>query len=61
MATPLGTAFSTDEKVVAQADVQLLSKIVESLVVEFDQEKFKKFLLRLRQPQGNATLLQSFF
>jgi len=44
MATPLGTSFSTDKNVVAQADVRLLEKTVESLVVEFDQGKFEKFL-----------------
>ena len=27
-----------------QADVQLLKKTVESLVIEFDQEKFEEFL-----------------
>jgi len=43
MATLLGTSFSTDEKAVAQPDVQLLGKMVESLVVEFDQRKFKEF------------------
>jgi len=44
MATPLGKSFYTDENVVAQADVRLLGKTVESLVVEFDQGKFKEFL-----------------
>ena len=44
MATPLGTFFSTDENVVAQVDVRLLGKTIESLVIEFDQEKFEKFL-----------------
>ena len=44
MATPLGTSFSTDENVMAQADVRLLGKTVESLVIEFDQEKFEEFL-----------------
>jgi len=43
MATP-GTSFSTDENVVAQADVQLLRKTVESLIIIFDQEKFKESL-----------------
>jgi len=36
MVTLLGTAFSTDENAVPQADVQLLRKMVESFVVEFD-------------------------
>jgi len=40
MATPLETVFSTDKKVVAQADPKLLGSTVESLVVEFDQKKF---------------------
>jgi len=44
MATLLGTTFSTDENVVAQADFWFLRKMVESLVVEFDQENFEKFL-----------------
>jgi len=49
MATPLGTIFSTDEKAVAQANLKLIGSTVESLVVEFDQEKFE--LLGLRWPQ----------
>jgi len=44
MATPLGNSFSIDENAVAQADVRLLEKTIESLVVEFDQEKFEEFL-----------------
>jgi len=40
MVTPLGNSFSTDENVMAQADVRLLGKTVESLIIEFDQEKF---------------------
>jgi len=42
--TPLGTSFSTDENAMAQADVWLLRKMVESLIVEFDQGKFEEFL-----------------
>jgi len=44
MATPLGTIFSTDEQVVAQCDITFMGKTVESLVVEFDQAKYEKFL-----------------
>jgi len=44
MATPLGTTFSTDEQVVAQGDVTCLRKMVKSLVIEFDQAKYEKFL-----------------
>ena len=41
--TPLGISFST-ENIVAQADICLLGETVESLIVEFDQGKFEKFL-----------------
>jgi len=41
MATPLGTTFFTDEKVVAQGDVTFTGKMVELLVIEFDQAKIK--------------------
>jgi len=44
MVTPLGTAFSIDEKAMSQADVQLLEKTLESLVIEFNQGKFEEFL-----------------
>ena len=44
MATPLGITFSTDEQVMAQGDVTYMGKVVESLVVEFDQAKYKEFL-----------------
>ena len=44
MATPLGNTFSTDEKAVAQADLKLLDSNIESLIVEFNQEKFEQFL-----------------
>ena len=44
MATPLRTAFSTDEQVVAQGDVTFIRKMVESLVVEFVRAKYEEFL-----------------
>ena len=44
MATPLGTSFSTDKNVMAQANIWLLGKTIESLFIEFDQRKFEKFL-----------------
>ena len=44
MTTLLGTIFYTDEKIVAQADVKFLGLTVESLVVEFDQDRFEEFL-----------------
>ena len=44
MATPLGKLFSTDEKVMAQANLKLFVSTIESLVVEFDQEKVEELL-----------------
>jgi len=44
MATPLGMIYYTDEEMVAQSDTELLGSMVESLVVEFDQERYEKFL-----------------
>ena len=44
MATLLGTTFVTDEQLVAQGDVLYKGKMVESLVVEFDQVKYEEFL-----------------
>ena len=44
MATPLGTTFVTDEQIVAQDDVLYKGKMVESLVIEFDQAKYEEFL-----------------
>ena len=44
MATPLGTTFSTDEQIVAQGDITYMGKMVESLIVEFDQAKYEEFL-----------------
>ena len=44
MVTPLGTSFSTDEQVGVQGDVTFMGKMVESLIVEFDQAKYEEFL-----------------
>ena len=44
MATLLGTTFSTDEQVVAQGDITYMEKVVESLIVKFDQAKYEEFL-----------------
>src|SRR6202044_3050021 len=45
MATPLGTiSYFSEEEVVAQSDTKLVGSIVESLSVEFDQERYVKFL-----------------
>ena len=45
MATLLGNlTFSTDEQVVVQGDINFVGKMVESLVVEFDQVKYEEFL-----------------
>ena len=43
MATLLGNTFSTDEQVVAQGDITCMGRMVESLIVEFDQAKYEKF------------------
>jgi len=44
MATPLGMTFSTDEQVMAEGDITCMGKTIESLVIEFDQEKYEEFL-----------------
>jgi len=44
MATPLGTTFSIDEQVIAQCDVTCIGRMVESLVMKFDQAKYEEFL-----------------
>ena len=44
MVTPLGTTFVTDEQIVAQDDVLCKGKMIESLIVEFDQAKYEEFL-----------------
>ena len=40
----MGTTFSTDEQVVVQGDVTFMRKMIESLVVKFDQAKYEEFL-----------------
>ena len=55
MATPLGTTFVTDEQIVAQDDVLRKGKLVESLVVEFDQAKFEEFLSSGSKSPKNAS------
>jgi len=44
MATLLRKAFSTTENVVSQCDDQTLRFIVETLVINFDQEEFEQLL-----------------
>ena len=44
MATTLGNTFVTDEHTVVQDDVLRKGKMVESLVIEFDQAKYEEFL-----------------
>ena len=44
MATLLGNSFSTYEKAIAQIDLKLLESTIESLIIEFDQEKYEQFL-----------------
>ena len=42
MVTLLGITLSTDEKIVAQGDVTFMGKMVESLIVEFDQANYEE-------------------
>lgn len=43
--TLLGTnVFMTDEYLVAQGNINLIGKKVESLIVEFDQAAFEEYL-----------------
>ena len=44
LAPPLGTTFSTNEKVVSQCDDRTLKSTAEILVIYFDQEKFEQLL-----------------
>jgi len=54
MATLLGSVFSTNEKAVAQADLKLLGSTVESLVIEFDQEKFELLSMSSISPKVSS-------
>jgi len=51
MATPLEISENTDEQVIVQGDVTFMEKMVESLVVEFDQAKYEEFLERINLRQ----------
>ena len=44
MATPLGTLFSAADNQVSQCDDQTFGSIAETLVINFDQEKFEQLL-----------------
>ena len=44
MVTLLGTAFSTAENQLSQCDDQTLGSIAETLVINFNQDKFKQLL-----------------
>ena len=39
-----GITFSTDEQVVVQCDVTSIGRMIESLVVEFNEAKYEEFL-----------------
>jgi len=39
-----GDSFPINEKAIKQADLKLLGSTVESLIVDFDQEKFEQLL-----------------
>ena len=40
----MGTTFSIDEQVMAQGGLTYMEKMVESLIVKFDQAKYEEFL-----------------
>ena len=44
MVTLLGASFSIGKNAIAQSDIKLLGRTVESLVVEFKQGMFGEFL-----------------
>jgi len=44
MATPLGNFFSANEKIMSQCDDETLGSTAETLVIQFDQEKFEQLL-----------------
>ena len=44
MATLLGTFFPANEKIVSQCDDQALKATTETLIISFDQKKFKEIL-----------------
>ena len=44
MATPLGSAFSTDEKDVPQCDNKSIGDNAEILVIKFNQDKFEEMI-----------------
>ena len=44
MVTPLGTFFFSNKKTVSQCDEQIIGTITETLVINFDQEKFDQLL-----------------
>ena len=59
MATLLGITFSTDEQVVAQGDVTYMGKMVESLIVEFDQAKYESSSLPAPRALGRGSTARS--
>ena len=44
MATTVGEIFSTTEKIVAQHDEVAVGDMAETLVIEFDQDKYEELL-----------------
>jgi len=44
MATPLGIFFFNDKKTTLQCDDKTLGSTTETLVIQFDQEKFEQLL-----------------
>ena len=59
MASLLGTTFSIDEQVVAQGDVTYMRKMIESLIMEFDQAKYEEFLSSGSKSLGRGSTARS--
>jgi len=59
MATPLETAFFTDEHVVAQGDVTFMGRAVESLVMKFNQAKYEESSLLVPRALGCISTARS--
>ena len=54
LATPLGKAFSITKNVVSQCKDLTLRSIVETLVINFDQEKLERLLFGVRASPLNV-------
>ena len=44
MVTPLGKFFLTNKKIMSQCDYESFASTAETLIIQFDQEKFEQLL-----------------